>query len=72
MSTQPGRVPFGVLTLDYPMSIGVFATYSEAQRAVDSLSDSGFPVQNCLIVGTDLRLLAACHACLAITIGILS
>jgi len=55
MSTQPGRVPFGVLTLDYPMSIGVFATYSEAQRAVDSLSDSGFPVQNCLIVGTDLR-----------------
>ena len=39
MSTQPGRVPFGVLTLDYPMSIGVFATYSEAQRAVDSLSD---------------------------------
>ena len=55
MSTQPGRVPFGVLTLDYPLSIGVFATYSEAQRAVDSLSDSGFPVQNCLIVGTDLR-----------------
>ncbi len=55
MSTQPGRVPFGVLTLDYPMSIGVFATYPEAQKAVDTLSDAGFPVQNCLIVGTDLR-----------------
>ncbi len=55
MSTQPGRVPFGALTLDYPLSIGVFDTYPEAQRAVDALSDSGFPVQNCLIVGTDLR-----------------
>lgn len=55
MSTQPGRVPFGALTLDYPLSIGVFDTYPEAQRAVDALSDSGFPVQNCLIVGTELR-----------------
>jgi betaine-aldehyde dehydrogenase len=55
MSTQPGRVPFGALTLDYPLSIGVFDTYPEAQRAVDALSDAGFPVQNCLIVGTDLR-----------------
>ncbi|MGB2701361.1 MAG: general stress protein, partial [Candidatus Phosphoribacter baldrii] len=43
------------LTLDYPLSIGVFDTYPEAQRAVDALSDAGFPVQNCLIVGTDLR-----------------
>ncbi len=55
MSTQPGRVPFGALALDYPLSIGVFDTYPEAQRAVDALSDAGFPVQNCLIVGTDLR-----------------
>ena len=55
MSTQPGRVPFGALTLDYPLSIGVFDTYPEAQRAVDALSDAGFPVQNCLIVGTELR-----------------
>jgi hypothetical protein len=37
------------------MSIGVFGTYPEAQHAVDTLSDAGFPVQNCLIVGTDLR-----------------
>ena len=55
MSSQPGRVPFGALTLDYPLSIGVFGTYSEAQRAVDALSDAGCPVQNCLIVCTDLR-----------------
>jgi hypothetical protein len=55
MSTQPGRLPFGALTLDYPLSIGVFDTYPDAQRAVDALSDAGFPVQNCLIVGTDLR-----------------
>ena len=55
MSTQPGRVPFGALDLDYPMSIGVFDTYAAAQQAVDALSDAGFPVQNCLIVGTELR-----------------
>ncbi|WP_194948506.1 general stress protein [Actinomyces trachealis] len=32
-----------------------FATYAEAQFAVDSLSDAGFPVQHLTIVGTDLR-----------------
>ena len=41
--------------LEYPMSLGVFETYPEAQRAVDYLSDNGFPVQNLLIVGTDLK-----------------
>lgn len=43
------------LTLDYPMSLGVFDRYDEAQRAVDYLSDEEFPVENCLIVGTELR-----------------
>ncbi len=43
------------LALEYPMSLGVFETYPEAQRAVDYLSDNGFPVQNLLIVGTDLK-----------------
>jgi hypothetical protein len=43
------------LTLDFPQSLGVFDDYSEAQRAVDFLSDNEFPVQNCLIVGTDLK-----------------
>ncbi len=55
MSSQPGRVPFAALTLDYPMSIGVFSSHAEAQKAVDTLSDEQFPVQNCLIVGTELR-----------------
>lgn len=37
------------------MSLGVFEKYEEAQRAVDYLSDEEFPVENCMIVGTDLR-----------------
>lgn len=43
------------LTLEYPMSLGVFEKYEDAQRAVDFLSDRDFPVENCMIVGTDLR-----------------
>jgi hypothetical protein len=41
--------------LQYPMSLGVHDTYEEAQRAVDYLSDHEFPVQDVLIVGTDLK-----------------
>lgn len=37
------------------MSLGVYGRYEDAQRAVDYLSDQQFPVQNCMIVGTDLR-----------------
>ena len=59
MSMQPkgpGRRPgFATLSLDYPMSLGVFDKYEDAQKAVDTLSDQGFPVQNCLIVGTELK-----------------
>lgn len=55
MSNPPGRVPQSRLTLDYPMSLGVYDTYDEAQRAVDHLSDKSFPVENVLIVGTDLK-----------------
>ena len=35
--------------------IASFATYAEAQHAVDALSDEGFPVQYLAIIGTDLR-----------------
>lgn len=35
--------------------VGSFASYAEAQHAVDSLSDDGFPVEYLAIVGTDLR-----------------
>ena len=55
MSTPAGRVPQSRLTLEYPMSLGVFDTYDEAQKAVDYLSDKQFPVENVLIVGTDLK-----------------
>ena len=55
MSTPASRVPQSRLTLEYPMSLGVFATYDEAQKAVDYLSDKQFPVENVLIVGTDLK-----------------
>jgi hypothetical protein len=37
------------------MSLGVFDKYEQAQRAVDYLSDEEFPVENCMIVGTELK-----------------
>ncbi len=56
MSPQQNlRIPTSALTLDYPMSLGVYERYEQAQKAVDFLSDNEFPVQNCLIVGTDLK-----------------
>ena len=44
-----------IFSLEYPQSLGVYDKYSEAQKAVDFLSDNDFPVENCLIVGTELR-----------------
>lgn len=59
MTTQPlgARGPIGqaAFKLDYHMSLGVYDSYPEAQKAVDYLSDNGFPVQHVLIVGTDLK-----------------
>ncbi len=43
------------LTLEFPMSLGVYDRYDDAQKAVDFLSDHEFPVENCMIVGTDLK-----------------
>ncbi len=43
------------LTLDFPQSLGVYDDYAAAQKAVDFLADNEFPVENCLIVGTDLK-----------------
>ena len=37
------------------MSLGTYDNYQAAQKAVDYLSDHDFPVQNCMIVGTDLK-----------------
>lgn len=44
-----------VMPLEYPRSVAVYATYAEAQRAVDHLADKEFPVQHLCIVGTDLK-----------------
>ena len=44
-----------VIALDYPMSLGTYLKYEDAQQAVDYLSDQNFPVQNCMIVGTELK-----------------
>lgn len=43
------------LKLQFPQSLGVYDDYADAQRAVDHLADKGFPVENCMIVGTDLK-----------------
>jgi hypothetical protein len=36
-----------------------YPRYEQAQEAVDTLSDNGFPVQNVAIVGVDLRMVEA-------------
>lgn len=41
--------------LQFPQSLAVYDDYAAAQRTVDFLSDEGFPVQNCMIVGTELK-----------------
>ncbi len=38
------------------VGVGTYHTYADAQRAVDFLSDSEFPVQHVTIVGNDLRM----------------
>lgn len=53
MSQMPR--PQAALNLKYPQSVAIFATYAEAQHAVDYLSDKRFPVENLSIVGTDLK-----------------
>ena len=44
-ATGPGQV------------VASYSTYKQAQRAIDHLSDSGFPVEHSAIVGRDLRLI---------------
>ena len=43
------------LHLEFPQSLAVYDEYVAAQKAVDFLADEQFPVENCLIVGTDLK-----------------
>ncbi len=53
--TGQGQMP-GLPTPPTGWPIGSYATYAEAQRAVDHLADSEFPVQEVTIVGVDLML----------------
>ncbi|BDZ52201.1 membrane protein [Frondihabitans sucicola] len=39
----------------YPQVVATFTKYEDAQKAVDHLSDEGFPVENVSIVGHDIR-----------------
>ena len=43
------------LKLQFPQSLAVYDDYAAAQKAVDFLADKEFPVENCMIVGTDLK-----------------
>ena len=54
-SSFRGTKPSTGLDLEFPQSLAVYDTYEQAQRAVDHLSDEAFPVENLLIVGTDLK-----------------
>jgi hypothetical protein len=52
---NPGLQGASLLQLQFPQSLAVYDEYSAAQKAVDFLSDKEFPVENCMIVGTDLK-----------------
>ena len=55
----PARTAPGPPNLPTPPTgwpVGSYATYEEAQRAVDHLADSDFPVRDVTIVGVDLML----------------
>lgn len=51
-SARPGQNP---MRLEFPQSLAVYDDYAQAQKTVDFLSDEHFPVENCMIVGTDLK-----------------
>src|SRR5690348_4062535 len=53
----PGRAGAAAtpLGLEFPQSLAVYDDYAAAQKAVDFLSDNKFPVEQCMIVGTDLK-----------------
>lgn len=49
------RAPIGVDVSKRPV-LASYDDYLDAQKAVDTLSDNGFPVQNVAIVGVDVRI----------------
>ncbi|GAA4670969.1 general stress protein [Nocardioides nanhaiensis] len=55
MSSTSRVDPTSPLKLEFPQSLAVYDDYAAAQKAVDFLADEKFPVEQCLIVGTDLK-----------------
>jgi len=55
MRSSSAGVPTSPLGLEYPQSLAVYDDYAAAQKAVDFLSDEKFPVEQLMIVGTDLK-----------------
>jgi hypothetical protein len=55
MRTPAAGVPGNPLRLEFPQSLAVYDDYAAAQKAVDHLSDQKFPVEQLMIVGTDLK-----------------
>ena len=51
----PQRQPSSLFELQFPQSVGIYNSYTDAQKAVDYLADEKFEVQNLAIVGTDLK-----------------
>ena len=54
-NTVPSAAQSSRLALQFPQSLAVYDDYATAQKAVDHLSDREFPVENLMIVGTDLK-----------------
>jgi hypothetical protein len=52
---QQPRTLSSIFELEFPQSVGLYASYADAQKAVDFLSDENFEVKNLAIVGTDLK-----------------
>jgi heat induced stress protein YflT len=55
MSMPTGFARQHPMKLQFPQSLAVYDDYEAAQRAVDFLSDNKFPVEQCMIVGTELK-----------------
>jgi hypothetical protein len=55
MATTSGTPSGRPLRLEFPQSLAVYDDYEAAQRTVDFLADEKFPVEHCMIVGTDLK-----------------
>jgi hypothetical protein len=53
--SSPGLDPASPLKLQFPQSLAVYDDYARAQKAVDFLADADFPVDQLMIVGTDLK-----------------